>query len=247
MMSLKRRGKYGIDAPKTVILFSCISGLLMMTSVASIYIGYTTWPWITGFVAFSLISSSLSMLYPVVTILLGSLKLKFRECNWLLDSLNFKGNEFVLDIGCGSGLLLIGAAKKLTTGKAIGIDIWTFDQSNNTRSRTLQNAQLEFVQDKIEVFTMDITNTTFADASFDIIISGWVLHNISEHAKRQSALYEINRILKPGGKIALMDIQITHEYEAFFKKHGFMNISVLGPRYTFGIPTYLVKATKNTH
>jgi len=30
----------------------------------------------------------------------------------------------VLDVGCGRGLLLIGAARRLTTGKAVGVDIW---------------------------------------------------------------------------------------------------------------------------
>jgi cyclopropane fatty-acyl-phospholipid synthase-like methyltransferase len=42
----------------------------------------------------------------------------------LLDGLELRGDETVLDVGCGRGLLLIGAAKRLTTGKAPGVDIW---------------------------------------------------------------------------------------------------------------------------
>ena len=34
------------------------------------------------------------------------------------------GDEKVLDVGCGRGLLLIGAAKRLKSGKATGIDVW---------------------------------------------------------------------------------------------------------------------------
>ncbi len=41
-----------------------------------------------------------------------------------LDGLKLRGDELVLDVGCGRGLLLIGAAKRLTTGKAVGVDIW---------------------------------------------------------------------------------------------------------------------------
>ncbi len=60
------------------------------------------------------------------------------ERHWLLDQLPIQGNERILDIGCGRGLLLIGAAQRLTTGKAIGIDIWTVDgrQPQQCRSYT---------------------------------------------------------------------------------------------------------------
>src|SRR3954452_14629540 len=58
-------------------------------------------------------------------------KLRVRES--LLDSLRWSGQENVLDVGCGSGLALIGAAKRLKTGRAIGIDIWsTDDLTGNT-------------------------------------------------------------------------------------------------------------------
>jgi len=57
-------------------------------------------------------------------------KLKDREK--LLDSIQWLGNELVLDVGCGRGLMLVGAAKRLTNGKSIGIDIWQQeDQSDN--------------------------------------------------------------------------------------------------------------------
>jgi ribosomal protein L11 methylase PrmA len=42
----------------------------------------------------------------------------------LLDGLELRGDETVLDVGCSRGLLLVGAAKRLTTGKAPGVDIW---------------------------------------------------------------------------------------------------------------------------
>jgi cyclopropane fatty-acyl-phospholipid synthase-like methyltransferase len=31
--------------------------------------------------------------------------------------------EAVLDVGCGRGLMLVGAARRLKTGKAVGIDL----------------------------------------------------------------------------------------------------------------------------
>ena len=67
----------------------------------------------------------------------------------LLDGLNLRGDETVLDVGCGRGLLLIGAAKRLTTGKAVGVDIWqTEDLSGNRPEATLENARLEGVAER---------------------------------------------------------------------------------------------------
>src|SRR5262245_20257491 len=74
-------------------------------------------------------------------------KLKMRD--ELLDSLRLRGDEQVLDAGCGRGLLLIGAAKRLTSGKAVGLDIWqAVDQSGNRAKATLGNAAAEGVGSK---------------------------------------------------------------------------------------------------
>ena len=52
----------------------------------------------------------------------------------------------MLDVGCGHGLMLIGAAKRLSSGRAIGIDIWQdVDQANNSAAATRRNAELEGV------------------------------------------------------------------------------------------------------
>src|SRR6478736_3286525 len=63
-------------------------------------------------------------------------KMKARDS--LLDSVNIKPGDTVLDIGCGRGLLLMGAAKRVTSGHATGIDLWSnVDQLNNSRDATL--------------------------------------------------------------------------------------------------------------
>ena len=62
---------------------------------------------------------------------------KVRERERLLDLLTWTGRERVLDVGCGRGLLLIGAAKRLTTGgggSAAGIDLWQQEDLSGNRS-----------------------------------------------------------------------------------------------------------------
>jgi cyclopropane fatty-acyl-phospholipid synthase-like methyltransferase len=72
----------------------------------------------------------------------------------------------VLDVGCGRGLLLIGAAKRLTTGKAVGVDIWqTEDLSGNRPEATLENARLERVAERVGVKDGDARRLPFADGT----------------------------------------------------------------------------------
>jgi ribosomal protein L11 methylase PrmA len=75
-------------------------------------------------------------------------KLQLRDK--VIDSINWRGDEIVLDVGCGHGLMLIGAAKRLRTGKAIGIDLWqTEDQAGNSRAATWKNVEVENVSLKL--------------------------------------------------------------------------------------------------
>src|SRR5690242_1799403 len=105
------------------------------------------------------------LLFYGAVMLWSSLVGKKRVRDRLVAALALSGNEHVLDAGCGRGLALIGCAKKLTTGKAIGIDLWAAkDQSNNTPQATLANAAAEGVADRIEVKTGDITKLPFPDA-----------------------------------------------------------------------------------
>jgi arsenite methyltransferase len=56
--------------------------------------------------------------------LYGSKVMKLKDRENLLNLFQWSGDELVLDVGCGRGLMLVGAAKRLTSGRAIGIDLW---------------------------------------------------------------------------------------------------------------------------
>ncbi len=70
---------------------------------------------------------------------------KFEVWNQILDDLRLHGDETVLDMGCGRGAVLLAAAKRLPRGRAIGVDLWQADQTDNSPSATLANAELENV------------------------------------------------------------------------------------------------------
>ena len=141
--------------------------------------------------------------------------------DYLLSKIAWKGNENVLDIGSGTGLLLNGAAEFLTTGKAIGIDIWREeDLSNNSMANALKNAELEVVSNKIEIRTEDARNLNFPDNSFDVILSIFCIHNIDDKTEQEKACFEIARVLKPNGTALIGEWIPTHDYAKYFEKAG---------------------------
>jgi arsenite methyltransferase len=141
---------------------------------------------------------------------------KVRERERLLDFLTWTGRERVLDVGCGRGLLLIGAAKRLTGGgSAAGIDLWQQeDLSDNRPEATLENARLEGVAERVEVHTADMRKMPFPDGSFDTVLSMNAIHNIYSAPGRAAAIAEICRVLKPGGAVLIVDVRHIGQYAA---------------------------------
>jgi SAM-dependent methyltransferase len=154
---------------------------------------------------------------------------KLRGREQLLQKLTWTGNEQVLDLGCGRGLLLIGAAKRLTTGKAIGVDIWqSEDLSGNRPEATLANARIEGVDARVEIKTADMRELPFADAAFDVVVSRAAIHNLYSAADRAKAIREVARVLKPGGRALIEDIRHGPEYAAVFAQNGCADVQRLG-------------------
>lgn len=75
---------------------------------------------------------------------------KFAVWAELLDRLKLKGDERLLDIGCGRGAVLLMAAERLCRGRAVGVDLWSStDQPGNAEPVTLLNAALTGVADRV--------------------------------------------------------------------------------------------------
>ena len=144
-----------------------------------------------------------------------------------------------MDVGCGRGLMLIGAAHRLTTGKAVGVDIWqSRDLSGNSPDSTIENARIEGVAERVEVRDADARRLPYADATFDVVLSKWALHNIPSSAGRQDSIREIVRVLKPGGRAVIGDIKHTGDYARWFSEAGMTEVR----RVPSGLSSYLVTA-----
>ncbi len=198
-----QKPNYGIDAP---------------TVLRNLAIGAIGCYLLALFVARGFLGPAIGFSFAAGMMLWSSLAGKFRARDALLDAIPWRGDERVLDVGCGHGLLLIGAAKRLTTGRATGIDIWQdVDQAGNSAGATRHNAELEGVS--VEIRDGDARAIPFDDAAFDVVVSSLALHNIYDAAEREQALREIARVTKPGGHIAIIDIR--HAYAPVFERLGF--------------------------
>jgi SAM-dependent methyltransferase len=151
---------------------------------------------------------------------------KFRHRDRLLAMVSWRGGERVLDIGTGHGLLLIGAAKRLTSGRATGIDIWNAtDLSDNTREHTQFNLTAEGVADRCVLYSMPAEAMTFPDSSFDVVLSNLCLHNIASKAGLDRACYQIARVLAPGGVAVISDFRNVRDY-ADNLRHGGLSVEI---------------------
>ena len=236
------RAKYGIDAPGLVHAHLILGSLLALMAAIGL-----AWPKpnpVPLSLSIGAAAAAVLLLMGAAVMLRSSLVSKKRVCDRLVAALALSGNEPVLDAGCGRGLALIGCAKKLTTGKAVGIDLWAAkDLSNNNPEATRANAAAEGVADRVEVETGDITRLPFSDASFDVVISMTVIHNIPSRDRRDQALSELVRVLKPGGRIAIFDLLHTARYAEVLQAAG-MKVQDLGYDLLWFLPGHSLLAQK---
>lgn len=239
---------YGIDAPDVVRRFLMFGSVALVVNFAApslmTMLPAPAAPALSG-IARSLGWMGWSFVATACVMLWGSKVGKFHLRDKVLNALPWRGDERVLDVGCGHGLMLAGVARRLTTGRAIGIDIWrSEDQARNSPEATLRNMRLEGVASHVEVRTADARALPFDASSFDVVVSSWALHNLANGEDRRRAIDEIVRVLKPGGRVALIDIRHAQTYAALLRAYGFEAVAVSAPNFLFVVPSRSVVACK---
>lgn len=238
----ERNGSYGVDAPYVPVLLGLAAALFTVLGVVLTVLGRVSavGPFVVALLFWLQVACYL------YTTRVG----KFRAWEGVLDGLALRGDERVLDVGCGRGAVLLAAAARVPAGRAVGVDLWkTADQSGNAEDVTRANAEREGVADRVELATGDMTALPFDDGAFDVVVSSLAIHNITTFENRAKALDEALRVLRPGGRLAVADIRCTADYEARLRELGMADVSRrgLGWRFWFAGPwmaTTLVTATK---
>jgi arsenite methyltransferase len=237
---------YGLDAPGVVRGFLIGGPALVITGLLlSRYARSADYhPAVT--LGNTMLCTGIILFLESLLMLASSYYGKFRARDRLIQSLRLQGSENILDVGCGHGLLLIGAAKKLPQGRAFGIDLWSrVDQGDNSREATLENARIEGVGDRVEVRDGDMRKLPFADATFDAVIANLAIHNIRSREGRREAIREIARVLKPSGQVALMDFKHVAQYAADLRTSGLPNARVSSASFWIFPPVRTATGTKS--
>ena len=111
----------------------------------------------------------------------------------LIARLNLRGDEHILDVGCGDGKVTAEIARAVPRGSATGVDAspQMIEFAQKTFSR-LKNPNLEF-------HVMDARKIKFA-RQFDFVFSNAALHWVDDH---QAILRGAAAVLKPGGRLVV--------------------------------------------
>ena len=146
----------------------------------------------------------------------------------MVELAGLRPGDAVLDVGCGTGSLAIEAGQAVgPAGSVVGIDPSPEMIGRAKRkARRLANVHFEIAPAQ---------SLPFADASFDVVMSSLVLHQLPAESLHVVKT-EIARVLKPGGRLLLVDIggeqTSTHTPHArAAKSHGvhLFDLRKIGP------------------
>ena len=236
---------YGLDAPHTVKKMFTHGAWALGIGLALWFVNHNDYP--TPSAELLAVLGGVGLIYLGIGgfMVWSSRVAKLALRDRLLDSLELKGDERVLDVGCGRGLMLIGAAKRLKSGKATGIDVWNqTDLSGNTADAAKQNAKIEGVSDKVRIETGDARKLVYPDNHYDAVVSTLVIHNIDDEHGRGQAIREMWRVLKPGGRLVIFDIFHTAHYADVLRKAGATDLTLSGIGWLWCVPSRSLVARK---
>ena len=233
---IPRKAEYGVDAGYLLPL----AGIVCIAIIVVAAISRSLVQLVAACASFSCVGTGLHT----------SRRGKFLVWEELLDDLDLRGDERVLDLGCGRGAVLLAAAKRLPKGRGFGVDVWSrSDQSGNSVGATLRNAEAEKVSERVTPLTANMMALPFRSDTFDVVVSSVAIHNIRGRTGQATAIDEAVRVLRPGGRLLIADLSGTGAYARRLAGLGMAEIDrrSLGWRMWWGGPwraTYLVKATK---
>ena len=122
----------------------------------------------------------------------------FERIRWeLIVASELKSSDRVLDLGAGTGFITLPIALK--TNEVVAVDV------SEKMIDALQRKAAEQRILNVTSVVMDLTELSFPDASFDVVVSSYALHHLRDDDKEQ-LIVSCQRWLRPGGRIVIADM-----------------------------------------
>jgi ubiquinone/menaquinone biosynthesis C-methylase UbiE len=134
-----------------------------------------------------------------------------------VDLAELKSGDAVLDVGCGTGTLLMEAAKRIgPSGVLHGVDRSPEMLAHARRKVDAQGIRAEFREGSSD-------RLTFAESSFDVVFCTLMLHHLPA-SMQVATVAEMRRVLRPGGRMIIVDMQRAEKVSAAFSHIGLFHL-----------------------
>jgi SAM-dependent methyltransferase len=180
---------------------------------------------------------------------------RFRAWSRELGALDLRGDETILDVGCGRGAVTTLAAARVPDGRVVGVDLWVRSRWSGSGRRgpddqiAKNNAVAEGVGDRVSFIPGDIDDLASEGNYFDVVVSGGGIGRLGSNEARMTALDEAVRVLKPGGQLLVADVRNSKRYVERLTELGCEDVRShsAGPECWYGgpwLPLVFVTARK---
>lgn len=164
----------------------------------------------------------------------------------IVAKVNWIGKGKILDIGTGSGSLIIKLAKTFPKPFLTGIDYWGGNWEYS-KAQCQQNAEIEGVSDRVDFLKASAAELPFNDDEFDIIVSCLTFHEVKDRENKTEVIKEALRVLKPGGEFVFLDLFMDEkifgdekELLNVLKKHGVSELNSYKLAKEMKLPKFLL-------
>jgi len=135
----------------------------------------------------------------------------------ILDLAELQSGGAVLDVGCGTGTLLIEDAKRVgPAGSTHGVDRSPEMLAHARRKAAAQGVTANFKEGSAD-------RLAFPDASFDIAFCTLMLHHLPA-PMQMATIAEMRRVLRPGGRIVIVDVQRPRKLSGLVSHIGLVHL-----------------------
>jgi len=141
-----------------------------------------------------------------------------RAVQELISQANIERAHSVLDVGCGTGTLIVMLKRQYSA-----VDVTGLDPDMGALRRARKKAARAGVSVQLDQGFAD--ELPYREGSFDRVFSSFMFHHLGEE-EREKTTREVLRVLKPGGSFHLLDFvsnETSHGFfERFFAGHALM-------------------------